>query len=142
MNEAINRGKKRVETLEKRQTDVDKLIASAPLFATQLSELNRDADMVRVKVTQLVSKKAEAEITADLEGEERPSSYRVLGERASAGDAGQPNRSQALLLALLGALALGAGGLHRSGAVGQVAAGARWRRATRWRCRCWRACPS
>jgi len=87
---------------------VDKLIVSAPLVATQLSELNRDADMVRVKVTQLVSKKAEAEITADLEAKNGPSSYRVLESAHPPATPANPNRSQALLLALLGALALGA----------------------------------
>jgi len=107
MTAAIARGHNRVASLEKRQADVDKLIAAAPLVATQLSELTRDADMLRAKVASLVSKKAEAEITADLEQKSGPSEFRVLESAQPPAVPASPNRSQALLLALLGALALG-----------------------------------
>jgi succinoglycan biosynthesis transport protein ExoP len=107
MNEAIARGKNRISALEKRQADVDKLITSAPLVASQLTDMNRDAEMLKAKVTQLVSKKAEAEITADLEQKSGPSAFRVLESAQPAANPASPNRSQALLLAVLGALALG-----------------------------------
>ena len=107
MNEAIARGRNRIAALEKRQGEVDKLIAAAPLVASQLSELNRDADMLKAKVTQLVSKKAEAEITADLEQKSGPSAFRVLESAQPPATPASPNRSQALLLAVLGALTLG-----------------------------------
>ena len=107
MNAAIARGTSRISALEKRQADVDKLITSAPLVASQLTEMNRDAEMLKAKVAQLVSKKAEAEITADLEQKSGPSAFRVLESAQPAAIPASPNRSQALLLAVLGALALG-----------------------------------
>jgi uncharacterized protein involved in exopolysaccharide biosynthesis len=107
MNEAIARGRSRITSLEKRQGEIDKLIAGAPIVASQLSDLGRDAEMLKAKVTQLVSKKAEAEITADLEQKSGPSAFRVLESAQPPGAPASPNRSQALLLALLGALALG-----------------------------------
>src|SRR5689334_20585636 len=106
MNAAMARGRTRIASLEKRQNDLDKLIAAAPLTAAQLSELNRDSDMLKAKVGQLVSKKAEAEITADLEAKSGPSEFRVLESAQPATSPASPNRSQALLLAMLGALAL------------------------------------
>jgi len=107
MNDAINRGRSRIADLSRRQEAIDKLIANAPLVASELSELNRDADMLRAKVAQLVSKKAEAEITADLELKSAPSSFRVLESANPPALPSSPNRQQALMLALLGALALG-----------------------------------
>jgi len=58
-------------------------------------------------VAQLVSKKAEAEITADLEQKSAPSEFRVLESAQPPSVPASPNRQQALLLAMLGALALG-----------------------------------
>jgi polysaccharide biosynthesis transport protein len=107
MTAAISRERNRIASLEKRQTEIDRLIAGAPLVATQLAELSRDSDMLKAKVTQLVSKKAEAEITADLEQKSGPSSFRVLESAAPPATPASPNRQQALLLSLLGALALG-----------------------------------
>ena len=107
MNEAIGRGRSRIVELTKRQADIDKLIAGAPLVASQLVELTRDTDMLKAKVTQLVSKKAEAEITADLEQKSAPSEFRVLESAQPPSVPASPNRQQALLLAMLGALALG-----------------------------------
>ena len=107
MNAAISRGRNRIASVEKRQAEIDRLIAGAPLVANQLAELNRDSDMLKAKVTQLVSKKAEAEITADLEQKSGPSSFRVLESAQPPATPASPNRQQALLLSLLGALALG-----------------------------------
>jgi len=107
MNAAISRGRNRIASLEKRQAEIDRLIAGAPLVATQLAELTRDSEMLKAKVTQLVSKKAEAEITADLEQKSGPSSFRVLESAQPPATPASPNRQQALLLSLLGALALG-----------------------------------
>ena len=107
MNAAISRERNRIGSLEKRQAEIDRLIAGAPLVATQLAELSRDTDMLKAKVTQLVSKKAEAEITADLEQKSGPSSFRVLESAQPPATPASPNRQQALLLSLLGALALG-----------------------------------
>jgi succinoglycan biosynthesis transport protein ExoP len=107
MTAAISRERNRIASLEKRQTEIDRLIAGAPLVATQLAELSRDSDMLKAKVTQLVSKKAEAEITADLEQKSGPSSFRVLESATPPAIPASPNRQQALLLSLLGALALG-----------------------------------
>jgi succinoglycan biosynthesis transport protein ExoP len=107
MNAAISRGRNRIASLEKRQGEIDRLIAGAPLVANQLAELNRDSDMLKAKVTQLISKKAEAEITADLEQKSGPSSFRVLESAQPPATPASPNRQQALLLSLLGALALG-----------------------------------
>jgi len=107
MNAAISRERNRIASLEKRQAEIDRLIAGAPLVATQLAELTRDSEMLKAKVTQLVSKKAEAEITADLEQKSGPSSFRVLESAQPPATPASPNRQQALLLSLLGALALG-----------------------------------
>jgi protein tyrosine kinase modulator len=106
MNEAIGRGRNRIADLLKRQAEIDKLIAAAPLVAADLAELNRDSDMLKAKVTQLISKKAEAEITADLEQKSGPSAFRVLESAQPPALPSSPNRQQALMLALLGALVL------------------------------------
>jgi len=106
MNDAVARGRNRIADLLKRQTEIDKLIAVAPLVAADLAELTRDTDMVKAKVTQLISKKAEAEITADLEQKSGPSAFRVLESAQPPALPSSPNRQQALLLALLGALVL------------------------------------
>ena len=106
MNDAIARGRNRIADLLKRQTEIDKLIAAAPLVAAALAELTRDTDMVKAKVTQLISKKAEAEITADLEQKSGPSAFRVLESAQPPALPSSPNRQQALMLALLGALVL------------------------------------
>jgi protein tyrosine kinase modulator len=107
MTEAIQRGRTRIAELQKGQTDIDKLIAAAPLTAAGLTEMLRDVDMLKTKVGQLVSKKAEAEITADLETKSGPSEFRVLESAQPAYMPASPNRGQALLLALIGALVLG-----------------------------------
>jgi len=107
MSEAIGRGRKNIAQHQARMAEVDKLVAAAPLTATQLAELDRDAEMLKVKVTQLVSKKAEAEITADLEAKSAPTEFRVLESASAPAMPGSPNRPQMLLLALLAALALG-----------------------------------
>ncbi len=107
MTDAIKRGRERIAEMQKRQGEIDKLIAAAPLTASGLTELTRDMDILKAKVGQLVSKKAEAEITADLEQKSGPAEFRVL-ESAQPGTApSSPNRSQALLLALLASLVLG-----------------------------------
>ena len=107
MTDAVGRGRKSVAQYQARMAEVDKLMAAAPLTATQLSELDRDAEMLKVKAGQLVSKKAEAEITADLEAKSAPAEFRVLESATAATLPSSPNRPQMLLLALLAALALG-----------------------------------
>src|SRR5256885_6104167 len=108
MKEAISRGKKQITDYQTRIAQIDKLLATAPLTATGLSELERDSEMIKAKVQSLISKKAEAEITADLEAKNGPSLFRVLESASPPALPSAPNRPQALLLALLGALALGA----------------------------------
>ncbi|MFL5398896.1 MAG: GumC family protein [Myxococcales bacterium] len=108
MKEAVSRGKKQVADYQTRIAQIDKLLAAAPLTATGLSELERDSEMIKAKVQSLISKKAEAEITADLEAKNGPSLFRVLESASPPALPSAPNRPQALLLALLGALALGA----------------------------------
>jgi uncharacterized protein involved in exopolysaccharide biosynthesis len=107
MNDAIKRGHKRMEELTRQQAQIDKLIAGAPVVAAQLNEMSRDVDVYKAKVVQLTSKKAEAEITADLEQKSGPSAFRVLESAQPPSFAASPNRAQFLLLALLGAVALG-----------------------------------
>src|SRR5438067_1982526 len=67
MKDAISRGKKQISDYQARIAQIDRLMAAAPLTAVGLGELDRDSDMIKAKVQSLVSKKAEAEITADLE---------------------------------------------------------------------------
>src|SRR5205085_6910965 len=93
--------------LQKQQAQLDKVIAGAPLVQSQLSDLTRDVDLLNAKVAQLTSKKAEAEITADLEMKSGPAAFRVLESAQPPTLAAAPNRAQFLLLALLGAIALG-----------------------------------
>src|SRR5262249_47424724 len=100
-------GQKRIDELRAQQAQVDKLIAGAPMVASGISELSRDVDLIKAKVGSLVSKKAEAETTADLEVKSGPSEFRVLERRQPAATPASPHRAQALLLALLAALALG-----------------------------------
>ena len=107
MTDAIGRGRKNIAQRQARIAEVDKLIAAAPLTATQLAELDRDAEMLKVKVGSLVSKKAEAEITAELEAKSAPTEFRVLESASAPQLPASPNRPQMLLLALLAALALG-----------------------------------
>jgi hypothetical protein len=82
--------------------------AAAPVTAAQLAELDRDTDMLKTKVASLVSKKAEAEITAELEAKSAPTEFRVLESATPPPVPASPNRPQILFLALLAAIALGA----------------------------------
>jgi uncharacterized protein involved in exopolysaccharide biosynthesis len=107
MNEAMTRGRKSIAQHQGRIAEIDKLIAAAPVTATQLAELDRDTDMLKVKVGHLVSKKAEAEIAADLEAKNAPTEFRVLESATAPALPGSPNRPQMAMLALLAALALG-----------------------------------
>jgi uncharacterized protein involved in exopolysaccharide biosynthesis len=108
MSEALARGRKNIAQYQARIAEVDKLIAAAPITATQLAELDRDTDMLKTKVASLVSKKAEAEITADLEAKSAPAEFRVLESATAPALPASPNRPQMLLLAMLAAIALGA----------------------------------
>jgi uncharacterized protein involved in exopolysaccharide biosynthesis len=108
MKEAISRGKKQIVEYQTRIAQIDKLMAAAPLTAAGLAEIDRDADMIKAKVQSLVSKKAEAEITADLEAKSGPAEFRILESASAPALPASPNRAQALLLALLAALAIGA----------------------------------
>jgi uncharacterized protein involved in exopolysaccharide biosynthesis len=108
MKDAISRGKKQIADYQSRMAQIDRLMAVAPLTAVGLSEIDRDADMIKAKVQSLVSKKAEAEITADLEAKSGPSEFRVLESASAPALPTSPNRPLALALALLAALALGA----------------------------------
>ena len=108
MTTAISRGEKRIAQLQADESKLDKLIAATPLVAGQLSELQGDQEMLKAKVTQLVAKKAEAEITAELETKNGPSEFRVLESAQPATTPASPNRSQFMMLAFLAALALGA----------------------------------
>jgi succinoglycan biosynthesis transport protein ExoP len=107
MTEAISRGRKTSAQFQTRVAEIDKLIAASPVTATQLAELDRDTDMLKVKVGQLISKKAEAEIAADLEAKNAPAEFRVLESASAPALPASPNRPQMALLALLAALALG-----------------------------------
>jgi succinoglycan biosynthesis transport protein ExoP len=107
MNDAIKRSNKRIDELRAQQGQLDKLIAGAPLIAAQLADMNKDVDLLNAKVAQLTSKKAEAEITAELEQKSGPSEFRVLESATPPTLAAAPNRAQFLMLALLAALALG-----------------------------------
>ncbi|HYZ89450.1 MAG TPA: hypothetical protein VE620_09165 [Myxococcales bacterium] len=107
MTEAISRGRKSIAQYQARIAELDKLIAATPVTATQLAELDRDTDMLKVKVGSLVSKKAEAEITADLEAKNAPAEFRVLESAIAPSLPSSPNRPQMMLLALLAAIALG-----------------------------------
>jgi succinoglycan biosynthesis transport protein ExoP len=108
MTTAISRGEKRINQLQSDEARLDKIIASTPLVAGQLGELVNDQDAIKAKVTQLVAKKAEAEITAELETKNGPSEFRVLESAQPATTPASPNRSQFLMLAFLAAIALGA----------------------------------
>ena len=107
MNEAVNRGQKRVTDLEARQDRIDRVVAVSPQIAVQVNEMDRDIDVLKAKVISLTSKKAEAEIAADLEARSAPTEFRVLESASPPSLPGSPNRPQFFLLALLGALALG-----------------------------------
>jgi protein tyrosine kinase modulator len=108
MTAAIERGQKRISAMQADEAKLDKLIAATPLVQGQLGELTSDVDMLKAKTTQLVAKKAEAEITAELEAKSGPSEYRVLESAQPGTTPASPNRSQYLMLALLASLALGA----------------------------------
>ncbi len=107
MNEAVNRGQKRVSALEAREEKIDRVVAVSPQIAVQVNEMDRDLDMLKAKVMSLTSKKAEAEIAADLEAKSAPTEFRVLESASPPFLPSSPNRPQFFLLALLGALALG-----------------------------------
>jgi uncharacterized protein involved in exopolysaccharide biosynthesis len=107
MNEAVKRSRTRIAELEQRMAGIDKLVAAIPMTTSQIGELNRDAEMLKVKVGQLISKKAEAEITADLELKSGPTEFRVLESAQPDTLAASPNRPQLLIFAVLAALALG-----------------------------------
>ena len=108
MTDAIKRSDKRIQELRVQQGELDKQIAGAPVVAAQLADLNKDVDLLSAKVMSLTSKKAEAEITAELEQKSGPSEFRVLESATPPTMAASPNRTQMMALALLAAIALGA----------------------------------
>ena len=108
MTGAIDRGQKRISELQKQQAQLDKAIAGTPMVQSQLNDLTKDVDLLNAKVAQLTSKKAEAEITAELEQKSGPSEFRVLESAQPPTLPASPNRPQLLLLALIAALFLGA----------------------------------
>ena len=107
MTAAIDRAERRAQSLRTQQDQLDKLIAGTPVVTAQLADLSRDVDLLNAKVAQLISKKAEAEITADLETKSGPSEFRVLESAVPPTLAASPNRAQLLALAMLGALLIG-----------------------------------
>lgn len=107
MNEAMNRGHRRIQELEARVAVLDKNVDASPMVAVQLGEMTRDADLLKVKVGSLISKKAEAEIAADLEAKSAPTEFRVLESAVPPAVPASPNRPQFAMLALLAALIIG-----------------------------------
>jgi uncharacterized protein involved in exopolysaccharide biosynthesis len=107
MNEAMNRGHRRIQELETRVAALDKNVDASPMVAVQLGEMTRDADLLKVKVGSLISKKAEAEIAADLETKSAPTEFRVLESAVPPAVPASPNRPQFAMLALLAALVIG-----------------------------------
>lgn len=108
MTAAMERGRASIRKLEERMAGVDKLIITSPQVAAQLAEVGRTSDELHAKVTQLVGKKAEADIAVQLEAKNAPNEFRVLEAAVPPGLPASPNRPQALSLALLAALLLGA----------------------------------
>jgi polysaccharide biosynthesis transport protein len=107
MRDAVRRGRQEIDRLDQRMASIDKVITAGPGIAAQLSDVSRDADLLRAKVGQLVSKKAEAEIAAELEQKNAPNEFRVLETASPPALPSSPNRSDAFMLALLGALLIG-----------------------------------
>lgn len=107
MTAAIDRSQKHIAELQKQQAQLDKGIAGTPMVQAQLNDLNKDVDLLNAKVAQLTSKKAEAEITADLEQKSGPSEFRVLESAQPPTVAASPNRPELLMLAVLASLFLG-----------------------------------
>jgi len=101
----ITQGLPRVEELFEARIPKGKSIISE--IDGEVTIEKSETGQLKVKVTQLVSKKAEAEITADLEAKSAPTEFRVLESASAPAMPGSPNRPQMLLLALLAALALG-----------------------------------
>lgn len=104
---AMTAGRKNIAKLEDRIAALDKIVAASPLVASQLGVMSRDLDLVRAKVGTLISKKAESEIAAELEARSAQSEFRVLETATPPTLPASPNRGQAMLLALIAALALG-----------------------------------
>jgi uncharacterized protein involved in exopolysaccharide biosynthesis len=107
MTSAIDRGQRRIAELQRQQAQLDKAIAGTPMVQSQLADLTRDVDLLNAKVASLTSKKAEAEITAELEQKSGPSEFRVLESAQPPTIAASPNRPQVLILTLVAALFLG-----------------------------------
>ena len=107
MEAALARGQKNIDKLQTRIAAVNAHLMEVPVNGSKLSELTQGSEVLKAKVQQLISKKAEAELAADLEHRQAASEFRVLESAAMATTPASPNRQQALLLALLAALALG-----------------------------------
>ncbi len=107
IGKAVDRSRKNIDTLNRRIATLDAKMALVPGNAAKLSELGSQTDVLKAKVQQLVSKKAEAELAYDLERKDATSEFRVLESAAMPTLPGSPNRPQFLLLAFLAALGLG-----------------------------------
>ena len=107
MDAAVARGRKNIASLQTRIVGVDQRVQMIPANGAKLAELGRDSDVLRAKVQHLVSKKAEAEVAAELEHRQASSEFRVLESASMPTLPASPNRMQALLLAFLAALGLG-----------------------------------
>jgi len=107
MESAVQRGQKNIGSLQARIVAVDQRMQQIPANGAKLNDLSRDSDVLRAKVQHLVSKKAEADIAAELEHKQASSEYRVLESASMPSAPSSPNRQQALMLALLASLGLG-----------------------------------
>ena len=97
--------------LQRRMDDYENRLMSMPEVERQYSELSRGYDQLVEQYAEVDRNMRESEIALTLESESRGEHFTVLDSPTLAGSPSSPNRPAILLLAIVLAFAIGAGGL-------------------------------
>ena len=103
----IQSDKSSVESARRRMNELDARLGAAPKWGAELAVLTRQEEELKAKHAQLLSKKVEAEVSWELEKKERAGAFRVVDAATQPSMPSAPDRSRALLLALVACIALG-----------------------------------
>ncbi len=100
LKDRVTRQQQAVDTLERRQLAV-------PVIEAELSQLNRDYDVLKSKYEELLSRRESAKISGDREATGQRSQFRIVDPPVTPGFPSGPNRP--LLLSAVLVLGVGAG---------------------------------
>jgi len=107
VTEVIARVEAEIQTLHQQADAIQARLERTPRWAHELSTLQTDYDAAKAKYLSVVSRKVEAEIAQELELRGAKDMFLAISTAAPPAVPSKPDRLAGLLIALLGALALG-----------------------------------